>query len=102
MNQMKIKNEFKLDYHFRIFLLTLLDGRERSFKEIDNTIKRNYHRKTYTPERVQIVLNKLVSFYCLTKTKHETTLEDRSKYSYTITPVGRKRLEYYKQKVTQI
>ena len=102
MNQKKVRNEFRLDYQFRIFLLSLLDGRERSSKEIDNAIKLNYSMKQYTIQRIQIILNKLVKFHCLSKNKHERIPEDRSMYSYVITHGGRKRLQYYKDKWKEI
>ena len=87
------------DYNIREYILSLLDGRELTTKQIIQSVQRDYKRKEFAPSKINDILRRFAENYTVSRTKRGPTKDDRSHRSFTITNRGRKRLDYYRREL---
>lgn len=93
----------QVDLKFRIFLLTLLDGRELSFSQIRGSIARDYTEKKYPRgELNQMLVNLHASGLIVRRKLKKEEREDQGRHSYTIADRGRERKKYYQGQLEKL
>lgn len=93
---METKN--KTDVSFRRFLLELLLNRELTSLEIWGRVRFDYYRiKRISRQYLENTLKKLTVFHLVSRKriKKREDPDDKSRFIYTTTDYGRKKIRYY-------